>query len=420
MGQKKNKKRKKDPDSTGESSTHSTHSSGIENVVSNADHTISQALNEASSVLYPETSTPLPIPAKTSQATPISNIEKILKDTNDKISKQMKETNRKIDTILQKLVKLDLIEQKLDTLDSRLTKTEGKVKESEVRLCDIEIKTKELEKSVAFSSEQVHDFLKEMNEIKNNLKKSENEQCVVLDGVKRDLLNITREKEDIKQIKETMVYLQCRSMRYNLVFTGLGGEGRDEDTESKLKDFMNHELGINWNIEFVNVHRFGKFRKGKNRPIVARFLYESDRVAVRGNAFKLKGTEFGIHEQFPQVIEERRKTLYPVMKAYRDRGHRTKLVRDRLYVDGKLYDGEAVARTQTPETSYGRQKQTTYPDAPQGPNPRDPRQGASGHSDVHMTHSSVPNYPCPNSVAQTGQLRNNNTVNAMQHLPTAR
>ena len=117
----------------------------------------------------------------------------------------MKETNRKIDTVLQKLVKLDLIEQKLDTLDSRLTKTEGKVKESEVRLCDIEIKTKELEKSVAFSSEQVHDFLKEMNEIKNNLKKSENEQCVVLDGVKRDLLNITREKEDIKQIKETMV-----------------------------------------------------------------------------------------------------------------------------------------------------------------------------------------------------------------------
>ena len=51
MGQKKNKKRKKDPDSTGESSTHSTHSSGIENVVSNADHIISQALNEASSCL---------------------------------------------------------------------------------------------------------------------------------------------------------------------------------------------------------------------------------------------------------------------------------------------------------------------------------------------------------------------------------
>ena len=54
-----------------------------------------------------------------------------------------------------------------------------------------------MEKSVACSSEKVPDFLKEMNEIKNNLKKSENEQCVVLDGVKRYVLNITREKEDI-------------------------------------------------------------------------------------------------------------------------------------------------------------------------------------------------------------------------------
>ena len=56
-----------------------------------------------------------------------------------------------------------------------------------------------------------------------------------------------------------MVDLQCRSMKYN----GLGGEGGGEDTESKLKDFLNIKLGINWNIEFRNVHRFVKFRKGK-------------------------------------------------------------------------------------------------------------------------------------------------------------
>ena len=112
MGQKKNNKRKKDPDSTGDCSTHSTHSSSSENVFSNADYTISQALHEANSVLYPVTSTPLPISANTSQATPISNIKKTLKDTNDKISKQMKETNKKIDTVLQKLVKLDFIEEK--------------------------------------------------------------------------------------------------------------------------------------------------------------------------------------------------------------------------------------------------------------------------------------------------------------------
>jgi hypothetical protein len=44
--------------------------------------------------------------------------------------------------------------------------------------------------------------------------------------------------------------------KYNLVFTGLGGESKTEDTEGKLRDFIFHELGIEQNIAFVNVHRF--------------------------------------------------------------------------------------------------------------------------------------------------------------------
>ena len=36
---------------------------------------------------------------------------------------------------------------------------------------------------------------------------------------------------------------------------------------SKLKEFLNIELGINRNIKFGNVHRFGKFRKLIDRLI---------------------------------------------------------------------------------------------------------------------------------------------------------
>jgi hypothetical protein len=75
------------------------------------------------------------------------------------------------------------------------------------------------------------------------------------------------------EIKDALLDLKCRSMKQNLVFTGLGGETKDEDTESKLRDFLYYEIGIDSDIQFGNVHRFGKFTNGKNRPIVARFLY---------------------------------------------------------------------------------------------------------------------------------------------------
>ena len=64
-----------------------------------------------------------------------------------------------------------------------------------------------------------------------------------------------------------MVDLQCRSMKYN----GLSGEGRDEDTRSKLRDLLNIELGIKWNIEFGNVPRFGNSEKGNTDPLLPDF-----------------------------------------------------------------------------------------------------------------------------------------------------
>lgn len=80
------------------------------------------------------------------------------------------------------------------------------------------------------------------------------------------------------------------------------------------------------------MHRFGKFIRGKHRPIVARFLYHKDLQRVRDNSYKLKNTNFGINEQFPVVVEERRKKLYPVMKEHKRAGDKAKLVRDKNYI----------------------------------------------------------------------------------------
>lgn len=141
-------------------------------------------------------------------------------------------------------------------------------------------------------------------------------------------------------------------MKNNLVFTGLGGEFSDEDTESKLRDFIFHELGIDNHIEFGNVHRFGKTVTEKHRPIVARFLYYNDLVNVRDSAFRLKGKPYGINEQDPAEIEQKRKKLYPVAKQYKQTGHNTKLVRDKLYINGKLFVDDRDEHVNRQQNSY--------------------------------------------------------------------
>jgi hypothetical protein len=60
-------------------------------------------------------------------------------------------------------------------------------------------------------------------------------------------------------------------------------------------------------LEFGNVHQFGKRSNDRPRPIVARFLYHKDLRLVLDRTKWPKNTPFGIHEQFPNAIEERRK-----------------------------------------------------------------------------------------------------------------
>jgi hypothetical protein len=145
------------------------------------------------------------------------------------------------------------------------------------------------------------------------------------------------ESEEIKSLKESVLDLKCRSMKNNLIFTGLN-RVQNEDTEDLLRGFLHHELEINYRIEFGNVHRF-KTRSGDNRrpPIVARFLYHSDLRFVLKNANKLRGKPFGIREQFPFEIEQRRRILYPIMKDAKRSNQQVTLVRDRLYINNELY-----------------------------------------------------------------------------------
>lgn len=140
--------------------------------------------------------------------------------------------------------------------------------------------------------------------------------------------------------------LQCRSMRDNLLFTGIEEpnfvEGVSEDTETTLHHFLATEMGIYDKIAFHRVHRIGTRERenGDPRPIVAKFERFKDREYVRSQAPKtLIGKPFGVREQFPKVVEDQRKRLYPEAKRARaaSKQNKVRLVRDRLFINGNEY-----------------------------------------------------------------------------------
>lgn len=101
------------------------------------------------------------------------------------------------------------------------------------------------------------------------------------------------------------------------------------------------------NITFHLVHRLGS-NNNKNadtkrpRPIIAKFEHYKQKELVKSKDKELRGTTFGLNDQFPREIQDRRRILVPFMKQFRQNGRKAVLTVDRLYVDGQLYRNDTV------------------------------------------------------------------------------
>ena len=92
-------------------------------------------------------------------------------------------------------------------------------------------------------------------------------------------------------------------------------------------------------IPIERVHRLGKVREDKKtRPIIAKFSFHKDKERrILSNARALAGSNYGISQNFPREIVEIRKGLIKAMKEAKKEGHDTKLVYDKLYINGRRY-----------------------------------------------------------------------------------
>ena len=282
------------------------------------------------------------------------------------LQKESETTNKKLDIITNKLSKLDAIESKLTQMDTSIKKLQERVTKSEK-------KNNEMEQSMTFLSEKYENVKSEnvrianlTKEIQENVGKHDskisniNTQITDMSTAAAKTVNdVTSTKKELdrhakmiemiasgmdqlrrdkKETDERIVDLQYRSMKMNLIFENLEGENRNEDIYHKLRCFLANELDIHKEIQFGNIHRFGRFNRGRSRPVIARFLYQEDLDLVLERAPALRGSQFRIYRQYPVEMSDRRRDLKPIMDQFWRDGAHVKLVRDRLYVNGELYD----------------------------------------------------------------------------------
>ena len=241
----------------------------------------------------------------------------------------------------------------INGLNNSITRMEIKVNAMDSDLRQTNITMSEYQHSIDTYS----DLCEEM-------RKDKESNDTEIEDLKRRVSNVERDQyaiqSDQKKCENTLTDLQCRSMLDNLIFTNIDEIVRPEtdeyeNVEQTLIRFLWGEMGIHKPIEFARVHRLGTFDKDSARdnprPIIAKFERFKDRDYVRGLAAEtLKGKQFRIREQFPKVIEEKRKMLYPVAKeARKSTENKVRLVRDKLYVNGQ----EVFVETNTSSESVG-------------------------------------------------------------------
>ena len=133
-------------------------------------------------------------------------------------------------------------------------------------------------------------------------------------------------------------------------------------------------------IKFDRVHRTGQKHQGQHRVIVAKFNpYEGRQIALNHIKNMDKVKHYGVNEQLPREMAERKKQLLPVYKAAKRSNKNARWNMDKLIVDGKVTEIKSDVikdiNMDTAEKAIDMQKATRH-------SPRQQHQGSTfqGHS----------------------------------------
>ena len=248
-----------------------------------------------------------------------------------------RDTDTKLDNLSMKLNEICDKLSAIDSLTEKLTSFDKTVKNLTTTVENVTKREDDIEKGIINETfEYSKSEVREVKSLLTEIKADNFEMCK----------NMGQLKTDLQELHNRHIDLQTRSMRENLIFTGIPMPNKYEssdDTEKVLDDFMFRQLKMDEIGAYHRAHRFGKEYEVKDRSgnvkyttksIVCRFQNFKERERVRKSAKELKGTVYGISEQFPKEVNDKRKELWPQFQEARRQNKKAHFKRDRLYVDG--------------------------------------------------------------------------------------
>jgi ribA/ribD-fused uncharacterized protein len=243
-----------------------------------------------------------------------------------------------------KLSGTSAVEMAINTLSEKMDQMQGSLNKVHVELKDIHSDMDtitELKESLEYTQ-------KEMIEVKNHL----SELGKSTDLYRNENIELTHRLKlsegKNKATLDRLIQLESYIRRENLKITGIQEDKNESNymTEKKVRDLFVKQLKIDhgYDMEFQRCHRLGSPSDKISRDIIVRFLCFQDREYVWSNKYKLKGTNFVLKEDFPAEVEQRRSTLYPIMKAAKNNQQKTRLIADKLIIDGQRFTVETLEK----------------------------------------------------------------------------
>ena len=176
----------------------------------------------------------------------------------------------RLDNIDSKLKILDSLESKICNINDKVKKIDGRVSSLENKIMECNKTISELQESRNFDSKVCDEIKKVQNNVKDQLSAILKENEIIT-------TNMKKMDNDKGRLNETILDLQSRSMRDNLLFYGFT-ECRDRDErstencEEKVRSFCEKELKIDMGqVKVDRAHRIGRYNADKTRPIVVKF-----------------------------------------------------------------------------------------------------------------------------------------------------